>query len=564
MRFQRHGVFLGLSSGFDSGAINLALAALGKLHFAYTILAGEDVAVLEQRLSQTQQHAEGNLVLFSESSFSEEQAFLANATEPFYYKARDGQKVYVSTDFASAGLSWICRETRKRGILIYLSGSGADEYISDYGERGEKIYPHSNFGGLFPPQLADIFPWHSFFLGTQRDYLMKEELIAGTHGVEGRYPFLDRDVVQEYLWLAPSVKNSKYKVVLDDWFAREKYPFVAGKTGFNPHWNLRESGRVEVHQIFGKEQERRDRWKRDEEKHAKNYGGEGAVNLPDGAATSAESVAAPGGDGRSLEEELLRRRVEEDGAKSVSAASGARIDVAATDFALSPFFQKQHEQQLVTQAQCAEKLRVNFQQICQTPVDQFGNGELAQLENARQDMALIWSNLQEEQQHLVEESKKLELAAKKEQEKFDQIKAELQAQQHEQSLLMRAGTMHLLMMRLIRLEAAADRAPLAITAGLQSRVSTDVQVVTCVSGGTNLNVSDFPVYKLFVGTLVTQGVGVLNLCENLEWAGMPMRLGRYKEYLEEMAKEGRPWCWFRRRGFFCCPKERRPDHLWWS
>ncbi|CAE7211915.1 unnamed protein product, partial [Symbiodinium sp. CCMP2456] len=86
---------------------------------------------------------------------------------------------------------------RERGILVYLSGTGADEIISDYGHGGKKIFPHSNFGGLFPEDLGTLFPWEAFFLGTQRDYLMKEELVAGVHGVEARYPFLDRMVVQE-------------------------------------------------------------------------------------------------------------------------------------------------------------------------------------------------------------------------------------------------------------------------------------------------------------------------------------------------------------------------------
>jgi hypothetical protein len=34
------------------------------------------------------------------------------------------------------------------------------------------------------------------------DYLAKEESTAGAHGVETRYPFLDRGVVQEFLWLS--------------------------------------------------------------------------------------------------------------------------------------------------------------------------------------------------------------------------------------------------------------------------------------------------------------------------------------------------------------------------
>lgn len=77
------------------------------------------------------------------------------------------------------------------------------EILSDYGFEGEKWCPQSSFGGLFPENLSTIFPWGEFFLSTQRDYLHKEEHVAGAHGVEGRYPFLDTRVVQEYLWLAP-------------------------------------------------------------------------------------------------------------------------------------------------------------------------------------------------------------------------------------------------------------------------------------------------------------------------------------------------------------------------
>ena len=35
----------------------------------------------------------------------------------------------------------------------------------------------------------------------------KEELVAGMHGVEGRYPFLDREVVQEFLGRIRSLTN---------------------------------------------------------------------------------------------------------------------------------------------------------------------------------------------------------------------------------------------------------------------------------------------------------------------------------------------------------------------
>jgi len=41
---------------------------------------------------------------------------------------------------------------------MYLSGMGADELFSDYGFAGQKIFAHSNFGGLFPDDLTGFFP----------------------------------------------------------------------------------------------------------------------------------------------------------------------------------------------------------------------------------------------------------------------------------------------------------------------------------------------------------------------------------------------------------------------
>lgn len=38
--------------------------------------------------------------------------------------------------------------------------------------------------GHFPENLSTAFPWLNFYLGTQQDYLAKEESTAGAHGVE--------------------------------------------------------------------------------------------------------------------------------------------------------------------------------------------------------------------------------------------------------------------------------------------------------------------------------------------------------------------------------------------
>jgi asparagine synthetase B (glutamine-hydrolysing) len=127
----------------------------------------------------------------------------------------------------------VCDFAQKEGRKVYLSGSGADEIFSDYGFNGEKIFQHSNFGGLYPQDLSSIFPWASFYESSMLSYLAKEEYVAGSYGIETRYPYLDKYVVQEFLWLVPELKNSNYKSVLYHYLNRFNYPFEQNiKRGF--------------------------------------------------------------------------------------------------------------------------------------------------------------------------------------------------------------------------------------------------------------------------------------------------------------------------------------------
>ena len=210
---------------------------------------------------------EAHLVTFGTETPRQEQARLRPLIEPWRYQfgykkgMSYGYNDEVWKDPASWGLSMIARNARARGQLIYLSGCGGDEILGgDYGHLGRD--PHGNF--LFeeqdyttaylnasrlgvpwpsrsrsssagvPRSLAEIFPWGGVFLARLRDYLMKEEMVAGAWGVEGRYPFLDVHVVQEFLWLTPEVKNAAYKKVLVDMFEKVDYPYVPGKLGFSP------------------------------------------------------------------------------------------------------------------------------------------------------------------------------------------------------------------------------------------------------------------------------------------------------------------------------------------
>ena len=111
--------------------------------------------------------------------------------------------------------------------------------MSDYGFNGHKIYNHSQFGGLFPNNLNGFWPWDSFWDGTQIKYLNKEEYIAGHYGIETRYPFLDKYLVQEFLWLTPELKNSKYKSALSEYLSINNFPFAQEKIGFNTLKNIK-------------------------------------------------------------------------------------------------------------------------------------------------------------------------------------------------------------------------------------------------------------------------------------------------------------------------------------
>ncbi len=235
----REKLFIGLSSGYDSGAICASLMKTGVPFVAYSIMENENLSVMEERKKLISGH--GNIVPLSLSDLERSFAVQHNEQniENLYYGIYTAFGDYnefskrLHDDTGAIGLSAICARAKADGRKIYLSGQGADEILSDYGFQGKRIYRHSNFGGLFPERLESIFPWPSFYGSSQSSYLMKEEHVSGSYGIEGRYPFLDVQVVQEFLSLDVSLKNRSYKSALYEYLQTEGYPFCAGeKRGF--------------------------------------------------------------------------------------------------------------------------------------------------------------------------------------------------------------------------------------------------------------------------------------------------------------------------------------------
>jgi len=236
----RESIFIGLSSGYDSGAIACELLNQRIPFKAYTIEAEEDTEVIQQRINKLNLMSGFNkeYIKLTYDEFNKSKFFLKLNTEEAQYEIYRDQILtkneYMTEDKGSVGLYHICEKAKQDGYKIYLSGQGADEIFSDYGYRGEKIYNHSTIGGFFPNNLEDVWPWKNFYESTQKSYLSKEENVSGANGIEGRYPFLDYDVVQEFLWLHPDLKNQFYKNVLHNYLINNNFPFKENtKIGFS-------------------------------------------------------------------------------------------------------------------------------------------------------------------------------------------------------------------------------------------------------------------------------------------------------------------------------------------
>jgi asparagine synthetase B (glutamine-hydrolysing) len=226
----REKIFIGLSSGYDSGAISCALNKLRRPYNAYSVIGKENNEILKERSATLNGDSIHRLIIPNDDVRSRARAYIDSHVEPLFYKTYSSHGDYnefalkLHDDSGATGLSMVCEAAVADGCKVYLSGQGADEIMSDYGFAGQRIYAHSNFGGLFPENLSDIFPWPSFFGSSQESYLMKEEHVAGSYGIEARYPFLDRRVVQEFLALDSRLKNSRYKSALRAYLENNSFP----------------------------------------------------------------------------------------------------------------------------------------------------------------------------------------------------------------------------------------------------------------------------------------------------------------------------------------------------
>ena len=218
----KHDCFIGLSSGYDSGAIACALQQLGVRFKAFCDPREENPDILRARQTlieiETFEPASDLMPWLAENVDNEPYTILV-----------DGKTIdkRLLEDGATLGIATIARRAHAENRRVHLSGQGADEILSDYSPWPSQ----SELKGTFPDTLT---LWTNFNRGCQESYLMKEEYASGAFGIESRYPFLDSRVVQEFLWLSASAKNRHYKAPLHEYFVRHQFPFEADvKRGFH-------------------------------------------------------------------------------------------------------------------------------------------------------------------------------------------------------------------------------------------------------------------------------------------------------------------------------------------
>lgn len=226
-----HEILVPLSSGYDSGSISCCLNQLNLDYVSYSVMGRENPNILNSRISINQNTKKEIINSIPPDEIEKIKEKFKSEVQPFHYGPNPNEITHVGfEDPGAMGLYYVLSSAKEKyGVKIVLSGQGSDEIMNNIQTYGFKTKNPERFTS----SLEGIFPWGNFFYGSQWSYLMKEECVAGSLGLETRYPFLDRRVVQEYLNLSPDLKNQFYKAPLRKYLIDNSYPFSEEKIGFN-------------------------------------------------------------------------------------------------------------------------------------------------------------------------------------------------------------------------------------------------------------------------------------------------------------------------------------------
>lgn len=219
-------LFVPLSSGYDSGSLTAELIKTGKKFTAYTFKANEDVNVMKKRINLIR--SSGNIHYYTDTvkNFNVHYVNYLDNVEKFVDHNRDfGRDIRsdLTTNKTAVALYMVARQARNDNNIIWISGQGVDEIYSDY-----MFSNNSTIKGNYTNVRKK---WPNFDGGFNQIILNITERIGGSVGIETRYPFLDRELTQEFLWLDDTLKNRCYKQCIRYYLDKERFPYIAKKIG---------------------------------------------------------------------------------------------------------------------------------------------------------------------------------------------------------------------------------------------------------------------------------------------------------------------------------------------
>lgn len=230
----RHRVFLGLSSGHDSGLMAAEMIKRKIPFHAYIMTYLEDKDVINERIKILKKNKVSyEIVDPNLKSWKRMTKFIEKNAEPYQLiNSEDSFRNYKNPDYKKApgyiASALIFEKARKEGKIISLSGQGGDEIYADYYNPSS----NSRMSQLKGKWDNISSPWKNFYGGWNRVFLGGTERIAGLFGIEARYPFLDFDLVQEFINLHPSLKSLYYKSPLTNRLTELGFPYHLRKFGF--------------------------------------------------------------------------------------------------------------------------------------------------------------------------------------------------------------------------------------------------------------------------------------------------------------------------------------------
>ena len=219
------GIFIPLSSGYDSGTIVCAMIKQNKNFETYTFKGKEDIDTLEKRKEIIEKSGNSFYYINPKENIEERYTEYCKRIENYTGYHIDGTPYCdIYEAYSCFGMYQIFQEARQGNQVIFLSGHGGDEICSDYGNESNKS------ASILELDYTNVrSKWPNFDSAYGRNIIQMFERVGGCFGIESRYPFLDKQVVQEFLWLSDTLKNSEFKQCIAQYMRKNNFPFLENK-----------------------------------------------------------------------------------------------------------------------------------------------------------------------------------------------------------------------------------------------------------------------------------------------------------------------------------------------